>query len=179
MTVNTVPMGSVAADWDTYVFTVFAVFSLTGATIAYLLSCALRRFDRRHQRWTSIVYDGLLVALAVATMMALRRRLIVMEYYGAAELAVATADYVDVTPACRAHAACVSCTAALTATALLKLSKLQWMDAGDPLSIIIGAVAVAVAVAAVSGAHVTVEILFTGGAVLFLFNAVFVVNNFR
>lgn len=167
-------MSSVVTDWDTYVFTVFAVFSLTGATIAYLLSCAFRRFSHQYQWWTSTVYDGMLAVLSVATMVALRRRLVIMEYYGTIELALTSADYVDLTPACHAHVACVSCAAALMAIALLKLSKLQWTDAGDLSLVVAGAVIVAAA--AVGTTYITAKILFSGGAVLLLFYSIFVVQ---
>lgn len=118
--VRTVPAGSVIVDWDTYAFTVVAAFSLTGAATACLLVSAFRRTGHFSARWTSIACDGLLAALAVATAVALRRRLTAMELV-TVELTAAAGGHVDLDTAARAHAVCTTCAAALVAATALKL----------------------------------------------------------
>jgi hypothetical protein len=120
--VQTVPVRSVITDWDTYVFTVFAVTALAVTVAACLLVLVFRR-----ARWTLVTLDVLLVSLAVATATVLCQRLVTMER---ATNGVAADGYVDLKPACLMHVTCEWCVTALAATALLKLSRPRWPHCG-------------------------------------------------
>lgn len=126
------PATSVAADWDTYAFTVVAVCLLMASAVACLLTSAFRRTGHDGPRLTSAALDGLLVALIAATALTLKTRLAAMEL---AADGLAAGGYVRLAPACRAHANCASCAAALAAAAFLKLATLpRWpgVTAGFP-----------------------------------------------
>lgn len=160
------PASSVVTGWTTYAFTVVATCSLTAAAVACLLVLAFRRTGHDGGRWTSAAFDVLLVALAVATSVALRRRLTAMEQ---ASEGLVAGGYVCLGPACRAHDACVLCAAALAAAAMLKLSRPWWWTPDAAVAVQSPSrVLLAVAVAGLVGYRMVTAPLLAAGLVAFL-----------
>lgn len=159
---QTVPMSSVAEEWHTFPSTAATVGLLTVAAAICLLAFAFRWYDGQRRHWTSEAHDCVLALLAVATALALCRRLAVVRQ--AAEMAGVGQHTVYPTPACQMHVVCVSCTVALVAAALLKLSRLLWPDVASnpPWS----------TVAAVTGG--IAASLYVGGVIPLLFDVVIV-----
>lgn len=130
---DTVPMSSVVAELNTYVFTAFASGSLAVTAVTCLLVSAFRRTDHGANgggSWTpsSSAYDWLLATVAVALATVIRWRLAVMKRV--TEQMTASTGYVNLAPACRMHAACVTCATVLTVAALLRLTKPRWPSSG-------------------------------------------------
>lgn len=157
------PMSSVAEEWYTFPSTAATVGLLTVATATCLLVCAFRWYDGLYYRhWTSEAYDLVLAALAVVTVLVLCRRLAIVRQV--AEMAMVGHYVVDLTPACWAYVVCVSCTVALAAVALLKLSRPWWPDvASKPQWSVVAVVTCGVAAS-----------LFVGGVIPLLFDVIIV-----
>jgi len=124
--VKTVPASSVITGWETYVFTTIA----SGLMLVVGAACLFVRVfrwsnNRRCTKW-SAVYDGLLLVLVITTVAAFQKRLSTMEK-ATAELSSNTEDvYVDLWPPCHMHVVCTFFATTLTATALLKVSRILW-----------------------------------------------------
>lgn len=173
-------MSSVVTELKTYSFTMIAASLLTTAGASCLVVCLFRRSESHRQYWTWATYDGLIAALALITVAALRRRLADMER--ATELlAMTTADhdYVDLTPASYMHVVCIDCASTLIAVALLKISIPWWPDVSVTGH---SSLATAILIIVVSGYVASsrfAESMGTGIAVLILFNLVILVKQSR
>lgn len=167
-------MSSVAVEWITYAFTIVATCSLIAVTVTCTLLCVFNRPEHNgHYRWTltAASYDGLLAALVVVMIVAMRQRLVVMEKM-TNEVVPATSGYIDLTPACHMHTICTSCAGTLAVAALLKFLQPWWPDVGDTSL----ATAVSVAVVVTGGflvhARLSALLSFAGGPILLLLHAV-------